>query len=698
MSVALTALILSFSVTGFAQTFTSSVSGNWRSAATWGKVAPLDNILVEGIHYPGASNDVTVAAGTVVTVGNGSSSAKCKSISLKEGSGNTSGSQLTIESVLEVVDIKLGFTMGATANHQPILRIIKDGHLKISNAIDYTIGGNGQAFFVYYFDPGTTIEYNGAGDQTVMSFIPYKNLILSGGGNKTPVGALSVAENLTINNTANFQGGSSSLTHSVGGNWINNSTFTAGNSTINLNGATSQEIKGTSATQFHHLTMNGTGTKSSIRGVTATGNLTINNPATFEAGSFTHTVGGNWTNNGTFVPGTSSVVMNGTTPQQIGGTVATTFNNLTASGTQGTTLTNNIRVQNSLTLNNSNLNTGTGTDLSFYNLVTLDPTATLSGETDASYIKGRVATQRPITSAGATFGGIGLNAISSSMNPGEIRVERVTGFPRQGNGNYSVPRYYEVKHVSGDVTDLDLKMEFSFLNTELQPQTISDYELVREVVDGDFDKVKSATAPSRPLAVQNTDKGIFGRYTLSNRFNPLPVDLVWFKAETKGNEVLLTWQTAWELENRGFEIQLSKDGKSFEKVGFVEAGSPNKTGAQSYAFLHDNYHGTGTRFYRLAQQDLDGTINYSIIRSVEIQNEGAFAVYPNPFINELTVILPTNYSCQVVLTNHLGKQVYSASAGASQHSIRLSTPLQNGVYFLTVQTEGNTYTQKVIKR
>ncbi|MEJ5261841.1 MAG: T9SS type A sorting domain-containing protein [Ignavibacterium sp.] len=125
--------------------------------------------------------------------------------------------------------------------------------------------------------------------------------------------------------------------------------------------------------------------------------------------------------------------------------------------------------------------------------------------------------------------------------------------------------------------------------------------------------------------------------------NIIPVELTSFSANVNGNDVQLSWSTATETNNRGFEIQRSvipsgARNLSWEAAGFVN-GKGTTTEPQSYSFVDKNL-SSGKYAYRLKQIDLDGTTEYSNEIEVEIISPNEFVLeqnYPNPF-NPTTVI------------------------------------------------------------
>ncbi len=118
---------------------------------------------------------------------------------------------------------------------------------------------------------------------------------------------------------------------------------------------------------------------------------------------------------------------------------------------------------------------------------------------------------------------------------------------------------------------------------------------------------------------------------------PIPVELISFEADVESGKVKISWSTATETNNRGFEIQRSVilgEAKNFlwEVVGFVE-GNGTTTETKNYSF-EDKNPAAGKYAYRLKQINFDGTFGYSKVIEVGIINPNQFVLeqnYPNPF-------------------------------------------------------------------
>ena len=110
----------------------------------------------------------------------------------------------------------------------------------------------------------------------------------------------------------------------------------------------------------------------------------------------------------------------------------------------------------------------------------------------------------------------------------------------------------------------------------------------------------------------------------------LPVELAHFSAKTNKNSITLSWTTETEIDNRGFEIQSSFDGRIFKKVGFEE-GNDNSLSETNYTFEDHQAERGRLYYYRLKQIDNDGSYEFSNIISVKFNTDHPYIgeFYPN---------------------------------------------------------------------
>jgi hypothetical protein len=117
-----------------------------------------------------------------------------------------------------------------------------------------------------------------------------------------------------------------------------------------------------------------------------------------------------------------------------------------------------------------------------------------------------------------------------------------------------------------------------------------------------------------------------GIFALANFFGlneAMPVDLLSFTASADENHNRIQWQTASEINNRGFWLEKSADGMNYSSVAFIDgAGTVSHT--LDYQFDDfDVLNDAATVYYRLVQEDYDGesTIYGPVPLSRNAQNE-----------------------------------------------------------------------------
>lgn len=192
---------------------------------------------------------------------------------------------------------------------------------------------------------------------------------------------------------------------------------------------------------------------------------------------------------------------------------------------------------------------------------------------------------------------------------------------------------------------------------------------------------------------------------ISQKFNiVVPVELVSFNASVTGSLVELSWKTATELNNSGFEIERKLDAGEFIKIAFV---SGHGTSSELHNYLYqDNIINMGgeTIEYRLKQIDSDGTYNYSEIVRVELSPDkfDLSQNYPNPF-NPSTLInyqIPSDGFVTIKVFDVLGNEAGTLVNGwhsAGQYLAEISAEgLSGGTYFYTLTSGGYTITRKML--
>lgn|GEM_PF-5609312 len=109
------------------------------------------------------------------------------------------------------------------------------------------------------------------------------------------------------------------------------------------------------------------------------------------------------------------------------------------------------------------------------------------------------------------------------------------------------------------------------------------------------------------------------------------------------------WVTYSEQDNRLFRIERSLDGIRYEQVGQL-AGKGTVSGRSSYEFTDDEWGISGRIYYRICQEDMNGSKSYSRVVSVTslcnaTEGTGEIIVYPNPakeYFNIVSAVQGTN--------------------------------------------------------
>lgn len=219
--------------------------------------------------------------------------------------------------------------------------------------------------------------------------------------------------------------------------------------------------------------------------------------------------------------------------------------------------------------------------------------------------------------------------------------------------------------------------------------TISDVPFSLAVGDLDSD--------GKPEIIVNNQNSIS---ILKNKIGAItPLHLLSFIGKAFDNKVQLKWQTAQEQNTHKFEIERSTNLRNYLTIGSKNA-TGNSTSTTDYSYT-DNSPLKGTNFYRLKMFDSDGSLTFSKVVAISINNATKrLTVYPNPTSdliqlqafgeNERATLQITNVSGKIV------KQEVVSLNGFTALSIDIK-PLQAGKYFVTLQRTSAKETAEFIK-
>lgn len=135
----------------------------------------------------------------------------------------------------------------------------------------------------------------------------------------------------------------------------------------------------------------------------------------------------------------------------------------------------------------------------------------------------------------------------------------------------------------------------------------------------------------------------------------LPVDLTVFEAYAVDDKsVNVNWTTASEVNSSHFEVERSKDGRSFRKIETIE--SAGSSSARIDYSIVDSAPLVGISYYRLKQVDVDGVYTYSPTRRVQMgTDQPTLTIYPNPTYDAIFVDGIADREVVLTIMDQLGK-------------------------------------------
>jgi hypothetical protein len=129
-----------------------------------------------------------------------------------------------------------------------------------------------------------------------------------------------------------------------------------------------------------------------------------------------------------------------------------------------------------------------------------------------------------------------------------------------------------------------------------------------------------------------------------------PVSLLAFQVNLKEKNAVLSWTTTNHYKFSHFIIEKSNDAKNYTEATILFADETNSV-ENSFKYKDNLLNNTEkTTYYRLKLVDINGKASYSETRMVRLseENKVQISTFPNPAINEVRVMIPTDWQEKLV--------------------------------------------------
>jgi hypothetical protein len=393
----------------------------------------------------------------------------------------------------------------------------------------------------------------------------------------------------------------------------------------------------------------------------------------------------NLVNNGSFITGGNSITsFTGNTSSSVSGSQPIQFNELEINKTNNSS----VLLQKAIGVGQRTLFTSGFLNLNGFN-ADLGSTGHLDGEQENTRIIGsnggevlfNANLNAPSNSNPANLGII----ITTGTNLGNVTIKR--GHQSQVNsvglGN-SIFRYYDI--IPANNSNLNATLRFNYFDGELNGLTENAIAFFESQNNTNWTSLGFNSRDVAANFVEKTGIGNFGRFTLSTIGNPLPVQFILFNAKCENNRILITWKTAQEQNSSHFNIERSADGIRWTVIGNLPAAS-NSSSESSYSFTDNTP--LQNNFYRIAEYDLDGRVQYTGILRSSCNATDVFNLWPNPVHDRIFINIVSGNATEanIKIFDSKGALIKIQKANILRGSNQLSVdmvPYANGIYPVSV--------------
>ena len=197
----------------------------------------------------------------------------------------------------------------------------------------------------------------------------------------------------------------------------------------------------------------------------------------------------------------------------------------------------------------------------------------------------------------------------------------------------------------------------------------------------------------------------FSGFYLFSKTVVLPISLLNFSGRNNGNSNLLEWATSSEQNSNYFDLERSTNGINYVKAATINAAgnssiTKNYNYSDNIASINSNLY-----YYRLKQVDITGSIKYSPVVKIRLNSKGFnVEATPNPFSDQLRINVETVLSENAVISlkdisgRNIQQKESQLRKGNNALQLNDLTHIPAGVYLLTITTDSQKQTVKVVKQ
>jgi glycosidase len=314
------------------------------------------------------------------------------------------------------------------------------------------------------------------------------------------------------------------------------------------------------------------------------------------------------------------------------------------------------------------------------------------------------------------FGATGVDInFSGVSNSGTITVEKLDEPPLNTSdiSKSNVSEYRFVIESEGDLSfddQTEVRFDVSTLGGISDASNVAVYSRPSEDT-GSFSKLSTSYNSEANELVAKT--GSFSEFVLASDSEALPVELAGFEAAlTEAQTVRLSWQTAGETNNAGFQVQrrVVRSAEAGSRAGAGEwtdvdfvGGAGTTDEAQTYRFTDEVPFEADSVRYRLKQVDTDGSARLTDAVSVRLGTPDRLtlrAPFPNPVRGQATIryAVPERQDVSLELFDVMGRRVrtLTRSPQEGRHERQLdASGLSSGMYILRLRGTDRVETRRI---